>query len=42
MTAVAAQEGMVVAVGWSGSTPESRDAAVWVAELRGGGGRSNL
>ena len=42
MAAVAAQEGMVVAVGWSGSTPESRDAAVWVAELRGGGGRSNL
>lgn len=42
MTAVSQQEGMVVAVGWSGSTSEARDAAVWVTELRGGGGRSNL
>lgn len=31
-----------VAVGWSGSAPESRDAAVWVTDLQGGGARSRL
>ena len=31
-----------VAVGWSGSSPASRDASVWVVDLRGGGARANL
>jgi hypothetical protein len=42
MLDVATSEGLVVAVGWSGSTPESRDAAVWITDLAGGGARSNL
>jgi hypothetical protein len=42
MTDVASVGGLVVAVGWSGSTPESRDSAVWVADLAGGSARSRL
>ena len=42
MLDVAIWEGLVLAVGYSGSTPESRDAAVWTADLAGGGGRSDL
>lgn len=34
--------GQAVAVGWSGSTPDSGDAAVWITDLRGGGARSRL
>jgi hypothetical protein len=42
MADVAAVGGLVVAVGWSGSTPESRDGAVWVADVAGGSARSRL
>ncbi len=42
MTDVASVGALVVAVGWSGSTPESRDSAVWVADLAGGSARSRL
>lgn len=35
MTDVAAGGGTAVAVGWSGSTPEARDAVVWVADQIG-------
>ncbi len=42
MTDVASVGGLVVAVGWSGSTPELRDGAVWVADLAGGSARSRL
>ena len=34
--------GLVVAVGWSGSSPDSRDAAAWVADQAGGSARSRL
>ena len=42
MADVASVGGLVVAVGWSGSSPDSRDAAVWVADQAGGSARSNL
>ncbi len=42
MVDVAVRGGRAVAVGWSGSAPGARDAAVWVSELRGGGARGNL
>lgn len=42
MLDLATLEGLVVAVGWSGSTPEARDAAVWITDLAGGGASSNL
>ncbi|CAN5184483.1 hypothetical protein BH24ACT1_BH24ACT1_05900 [soil metagenome] len=42
MVDVASVGGLVVAVGWSGSSPESRDAAVWIANLAGGSARSRL
>ena len=42
MVDVAVRGTTTVAVGWSGSAPDSRDAAVWVSELRGGGARGNL
>ncbi|HSH23418.1 MAG TPA: hypothetical protein VK975_05075 [Acidimicrobiales bacterium] len=42
MLDVAVQGTTAVAVGWSGSSPETRDAAVWLSDLRGGGSRANL
>lgn len=42
MSDVAVSGTTVVAVGWSGSSPAASDAAVWVADLRGGGARANL
>ena len=42
MVDVAALGTLVVAVGWSGSSAEDRDAGVWVADLSGGSGRSPL
>lgn len=42
MIDVAVEGTTAVAVGWSGSSPASRDSAVWVTDLRGGGSRSNL
>lgn len=42
MLDVGVQGTTAVAVGWSGSSPASRDAAVWVSELRGGGARAQL
>ncbi len=42
MLDVAVWEGLVVAVGTSGSTPEARDGAVWITELAGGGARAAL
>lgn len=42
MVDVAVEGTTAVAVGWSGSSPASRDAAVWVSDLRGGGARANL
>ncbi len=42
MLDVATWEGLVVAVGHTGSTPDARDGAVWVANLAGGGGRTDL
>ncbi len=38
MVALAQLGDVVVAVGWSGSTPATRDAAVWVNAPVGGGG----
>ena len=38
MVALAQLGDVVVAVGWSGSTPATRDAAVWVTAPVGGGG----
>lgn len=42
MTDVASVGNLVVAVGWSGSSPEARDAAVWTTDLAGGRARSPL
>jgi hypothetical protein len=42
MADVASIGGLVVAVGWSGSSPDSRDAAAWVADQAGGSARSRL
>ena len=42
MTDVASVGNLVVAVGWSGSNPEARDAAVWTTDLAGGRARSPL
>ncbi len=42
MLDVVSWEGLVVAVGISGSTPEARDGAVWVTESAGGGARAAL
>jgi hypothetical protein len=42
MLDVASWEGRVVAVGFTGSTTEARDAAVWITDPAGGGGRVNL
>lgn len=38
MQALATAEDVSVAVGWSGSTPEDRNAAVWITAPGGGGG----
>ena len=42
MADVASVGNLVVAVGWSGSSPESRDAAVWTTDVAGGRARSPL
>ena len=42
MADVASVGNLAVAVGWSGSGPESRDAAVWTTDLAGGRARSPL
>jgi hypothetical protein len=38
MQAVAALGDVVVAVGWSGTAPADRDAAVWLTAPAGGSG----
>lgn len=42
MLDVTSRSGRVVAVGWSGSSPDQRVAAVWTADLAGGSARSRL
>jgi hypothetical protein len=38
MQAIGALGDVLVAVGWSGTDPADRDAAVWVTAPAGGGG----